>query len=358
MPKNLVICCDGTANTPARNHTNVLKLWLSLDRDEHQIAYYDPGVGTMGNPSALTRIRKRLGQAYDAATGRGLRQNVIQAYEFLMNFYEEGDQIYLFGFSRGAYTVRALAGMIDMYGLATPGSSNFIPYIWSMYSNEGREANRFDKRLGTAQELKSLYRRPRVKFIGVWDTVSSWGLFFNFKSLPGTRTMPTVDFIRHAIALDERRAAFRQNAFRYGKQGEPPPPDDDDERLIEMGFSGVHADVGGGYQESQSGLAKIALAWMFDKSEAKGLRVRADVKSALLGQENTINDQAYAKPDPHAKAHKSLKGIWWILELLPRRVWKSKKKGYGLRINFGKPRFFKENALLMHPSVDERAKKA
>ncbi|MCB9844617.1 MAG: DUF2235 domain-containing protein [Phycisphaeraceae bacterium] len=110
MAKNIVVCCDGTANGPMRDRTNVMRLWLMLARDEGQIVYYDPGVGTL-SPGALTRLGRTIRRGIDMAGGNGLRRNVLEAVEFLMEFYEEGDRIYLFGFSRGAYTVRAVAGL-------------------------------------------------------------------------------------------------------------------------------------------------------------------------------------------------------------------------------------------------------
>src|SRR4029077_13362949 len=119
MPKNIVICCDGTNNEFGRVNTNVVRLFQSLDLSdpEKQIGYYDPGVGTIAEPGAFSKLDKWLSRVFGLAFGRGLVGKVEGAYTFLMSRYEPGDRIYLFGFSRGAYTVRALAGVLHLLGL-------------------------------------------------------------------------------------------------------------------------------------------------------------------------------------------------------------------------------------------------
>jgi uncharacterized protein (DUF2235 family) len=341
MPKKIVICCDGTANAPTKARTNVMRLWLAIDRAPDQIAYYDPGVGTLGNPDALTGLRRRISRALDSMMGRGLRQNVIEAYESLTNLYEDGDRIFLFGFSRGAYTVRALAGILDMYGLLPAGSRNFIPYLWSMYSNDERETTSIGKRFKIAAELKTLNRQTPIEMIGVWDTVSSWGLFFNFRSLPRTAKLPHVAHIRHAVALDERRAAFRANLF-----------DPDHNRdLKELGFRGVHSDVGGGYPEEESALSKIPLEWMMEEAKQFGLRFNQETADKLLGRANRPGRTQYSAPDPSAIQHESLRGGWHALEYIPRRVWDSKTNRYRLRFNRGARRWLPADRIPRHTSV-------
>src|SRR5262245_57442256 len=120
MPKNIVVCCDGTDNEVATDSTNVLRLFRMLERDDRQVAYYDGGVGTLVDPAALSTVRKYFSRRLDAAIGLRVRENVIAAYRFLAQTYQPGDQLYFFGFSRGAYTVRAVAGLIHMLGLVRP----------------------------------------------------------------------------------------------------------------------------------------------------------------------------------------------------------------------------------------------
>src|SRR5215510_656409 len=127
--KNIVICCDGTANEFARDRTNVVRLFYVLKQETmSQVVYYHPGLGTIEPPGALT-IWERLGtRLLGLAFGYGLKADVRDAYVFLMNNYKEGDRIFLFGFSRGAYPVRAVAALIHAYGLIPPGNEPLVPY--------------------------------------------------------------------------------------------------------------------------------------------------------------------------------------------------------------------------------------
>lgn len=127
MPKNIVICCDGTGNEVGDTNSNVVKLYGALIINNEQVGYYHPGVGTMGAPNAITRVGKQWTGLKGLAFGYGLMGNVGDAYKFLMNTYAEGDRIFLFGFSRGAYTVRAVAGVLHMFGLLCPGNEDRSP---------------------------------------------------------------------------------------------------------------------------------------------------------------------------------------------------------------------------------------
>src|SRR5690348_13736437 len=128
MGKNIVICCDGTGNQFDRSKSNVIKLYKALICDDNQIAYYHPGVGTMGSRNALSRVGKLWTKIIGLAFGYGISDNVADAYQFLMRTYEPGDNVYVFGFSRGAYTARALCGMLHTVGLLTEGNEGLIPY--------------------------------------------------------------------------------------------------------------------------------------------------------------------------------------------------------------------------------------
>src|SRR5437016_13761949 len=122
MPKNLVLCCDGTANEFAQDKTNVIKLYSTLVQDAaQQVVYYHPGIGTMEAPGAITNIGRKFTRLLGMAVGYGLENDIRDAYIFLMRNFEPGDKVFLFGFSRGSYTVRAVASMLKMYGLMRPG---------------------------------------------------------------------------------------------------------------------------------------------------------------------------------------------------------------------------------------------
>ena len=141
MTKNIVMCCDGTGNEFRDNNSNVVKLYSTLIIDgSRQVGYYHPGVGTMGDPTAHNRVSSAWSVVKGLAFGAGLLANVGDAYRYLMNVFEEGDCVYLFGFSRGAYTARALAGVLHMFGLLCPGNDGLIPYIIRMYARRTRKA--------------------------------------------------------------------------------------------------------------------------------------------------------------------------------------------------------------------------
>lgn len=134
MAKNIILCLDGTANEYGKHKTNVVHLFEAAARDVEQTAYYDPGVGTfssIGIPFAQP-VGVLLGKAF----GLGLRQNLAEAYSYLMDHYESGDRVFVFGFSRGAFTARALAGMLHKCGLLEKGSGNLVPYAVKIYNQK------------------------------------------------------------------------------------------------------------------------------------------------------------------------------------------------------------------------------
>ena len=133
MPKNIVVCCDGTTNEFARDRTNVVKLFYTLIHDpSRQVAFYHPGLGTMEAAGALTTFSRKLTKLAGLAVGYGLEADIRDAYVFLMNYFQEGDRLFLFGFSRGAYTARAVASLLHMYGLIRKGDEPLVPYAIRM----------------------------------------------------------------------------------------------------------------------------------------------------------------------------------------------------------------------------------
>jgi uncharacterized protein (DUF2235 family) len=249
MHKNIVICCDGTANEFAQDRTNVVKLFFTLEQQNPltQVAYYHPGLGTMEAVGAITSVARRVTKILGLAIGYGLEADVAEAYRFLMSRYADGDRIFLFGFSRGAYTARAVAALLHMYGLLRPGNEPLIPYAIRMMTAitklRGRKAE--DRRVAEyfdlARNFREHFSRTGVKihFVGVWDTVSSVGWFENPLRLPYTADNSSIAIGRHAIAIDERRAFFRANMWH-------PTPDGGPADVKQVWFPGVHADVGGG----------------------------------------------------------------------------------------------------------------
>ena len=162
--KNIVICCDGTGNEYGKNNTNVVETYGLAKKSSTQIAYYDPGVGTGG--WTYDEESGKLRAFTDQGTGSGLQKNVNDAYRYLMEVYEEQDHIFLFGFSRGAFTVRSLAGMLHKVGLLERNADNHLEYAAKIYN---RRTN-----ARVAAGFRATFSRPApVHFIGVWDTVES-----------------------------------------------------------------------------------------------------------------------------------------------------------------------------------------
>jgi uncharacterized protein (DUF2235 family) len=339
-PKNIVICLDGTGNQFKEHNSNIVTLYSVLEGtrvegERVQEAYYDPGVGTLADPAYRTPIGKGINKALGMAFGRGLTRNITEAYSYLMDTYRDGDRIYVFGFSRGAYTARALAGFLYRMGLLHRGCQNLIPYAMKLY----KKAN-----FKIASRFRQTYGRPcPVHFLGLFDTVTTYGFVYDPVHLPNTTKNPSVRAVRHAISIDERRVFFRQNHWDRS-------PDDHD--VKEVWFAGVHSDVGGGYAEEESGLAKVALQWMIEEAVEAGMRIDdARYREAVLGESG-----GYTAPSATAQQHKSLKGPWWIVEFLPQRYWSwenEKKVWHAPRPN--RPRSIRKGSL--HASVLERLEK-
>lgn len=344
MPKKIVVCCDGTGNEFGEQTSNVVKLYKTLICDQDQIAYYHPGVGTMGARSALTRIGKWWTKVIGLAFGYGISDNVADAYLFLMRRYQPGDQVYVFGFSRGAYTARALCGMLHIVGLLTEDNEGLIPYAIRMIKNKKID-------FGVAADFKKTFcRECKLHFVGVWDTVSSVGWVYNAVRFPFTTASsnPDLNVVRHAISIDEHRAFFRQNLFGA--------PNNAHQDVLEAWFAGVHSDVGGSYPEAESQLSKVALRWMLCEAERAGLNVDQNRKADILG-----GKPPNVAPDPLTKnQHESLHGWWWIAELWPKVVHVQAADGTWkktLRLNLARRRWIAPNPVV-HESVEQRWAKA
>src|SRR6202521_4364569 len=348
MPRNIVVCCDGTGNQYGAENSNVVKPYWTLSAHEKQVAYYPPGIGTMGARNALTAIGKWWTRVRGLAFGYGFSDNIADVYSFLMKEFSPGDQIFIFGFSRGAYTARALCGLLHMFGLLTPGNEPLIPYALRLFKSND------PKKFHIADGFRTTFCVDcKPYFLGLWDTVSSVGWILDpvgLKSghLPYTATLPDIPILRHAVSIDERRAFFRQNLIH-----EPVPPT---QNLKQVWFAGVHSDVGGGYAETESGLSKIALRWMLCEAQSAGLMLDPQKVIDVLG-----GKIPYAPPDPRAKLHESLHGFWWLGEVWPKRYFypvpvvgqTQPEFKSGIGINLARPRLIPDGAHI-HQSVFDR----
>lgn len=273
MGRNLIVCCDGTSNQFGPNNTNVVRLYQLLDLprgensapagDAEQIGFYDPGVGTFDYSGQYreSELRRIWGQA----TGKGIRQNICEAYRFLMDWHMPGDRVFLFGFSRGAYTARALSGMLHQVGLLTEGNLGLIDYAYDMYKYQTDPALK-------AGFKATFCRECAVEMVGVWDTVAT--VIQARPSLREMRLLPATERFSNsamsegvtagyqACALDENRTQFRLSLWdEHARQPH--------QTIEQVWFAGGHADVGGFWTDR--GLTDITLDWMIRKAVAHGL---------------------------------------------------------------------------------------
>lgn len=366
MPKSIVICCDGTGNEIRQQQSNVLKFYRVLERDDAQVVFYDPGVGTISDSNSWAAHRSRMKGVFGLLTGYGLDANVLEAYRFLVRHYEDGDRIYLFGFSRGAYTIRVLGGVLHMIGLLHPHEDHLCGYALTAYKRAS-SADDFEIAWRVNEVLRA--RRVTIRFMGCWDTVGSVIIprpdrFYlpSFESLPYTHSNPSVQVFRHAMAIDERRCMFRVLGWKEPQKFKLNPfvrnEDAGDQDIRQMWFAGVHADIGGGYPEAESALAKFPLLWMMEEAAAHGLRFRREMAKRLVEGQNPGNStRHYVAPDAAGALHVSLKGLWRGLEYLPRpvrqREWPDRAARMGIYLPKGEPRPIPASALV-HPSVEER----
>lgn len=284
MSKNIIICCDGTGNEYGINNTNVVHLYDIAHKGPDQACYYDPGIGT-GNWE-YDENSSTLRSLSDQATGFGLQKNVEEAYRYLMWIHEPGDRVFLFGFSRGAFTVRSLAGMLRKVGLLhTKFDLNMLEYASKIYNQFNNDT--------VAQGFKDTFSRPcPVYCIGVWDTVDSLSMNAG-KRFHNHQLDPTIPHAFHALAIDEFRADFKP--CLWDENFKPVS-----QTIEQVWFIGAHSDVGGSYPER--GLSDIALKWMTEKVVSVGMQVNPEKYTALLTK----------RDDPDAEIHDSYSGVWRI----------------------------------------------
>jgi uncharacterized protein (DUF2235 family) len=391
--KNIVICCDGTGNQINENISNVLKLYRMLrktDKTEpHQAVFYDPGVGTLERPDPWRKVWQDTITVLGLATGYGLDNNVLAAYEFLVRNHQEGDNIYMFGFSRGAYTVRVLAGLVHKVGLISPQQANLAGAGLTAYKQFGAgnerqgvgldsqqltdtaddidqngPATRDDQAAQFARILST--RWPTIRFVGVWDTVASVIVprpdrFYlpSLEELAYTQHNPSVKTFRQACSIDERRRMFRLKPWRdpqtfmhnrFSQTNNAEPQD-----ILQVWFAGVHADIGGGYPEKESGLSKFPLIWMVDEAVKCGLAVNPQTVNHLAwGIPRKGSPFTYVSPDIMYPPHNSMTAAWRTLEYIPKsdkyKEWPARKSYLGFYTPDAEPRPIPPKAFV-HESV-------
>ncbi|KAK3360501.1 hypothetical protein B0T25DRAFT_578420 [Lasiosphaeria hispida] len=313
--KKLVLCFDGTGNTFSGSNadTNVVKLLTKLDRnDPHQFHYYQTGIGTYDvdattvDQTLLGSIRSSIEQTMDQGFGSGFDAHVLAGYRFLMRYYDSGDKIYMFGFSRGAFTAKFLARMINTVGLLCKGNEEMVPFAYRLYQRylagdiqefskgrgpkkgnkkmqnngtnsdaaEGHQlteplavqqsgdtkdhphrdeiaafSNTFCRKEQTVHNGQIKEQNIKVYFLGIWDCVSSVAVLERKAPKP-VQVNGTAQYVRHAVAVDERRVKFK--AALLAQDIRASALEHDSEDIKEVWFPGCHGDVGGGWPASES----------------------------------------------------------------------------------------------------------
>jgi uncharacterized protein (DUF2235 family) len=293
--KRIAIFADGTWNSPEQGGaTNVLQMARALrpvSGRAEQVAFYDWGVGT---------DRKKMA---GGISGVGIDKNIMDCYRFIMHNYDPGDGLYFFGFSRGAYTVRSLAGFIRNCGVLRREHADRVPAAFRLYRQRSASSGPNAKRAVKFRRDYAVADITKIEFVGVWDTVGSLGIPVPFWGTLGEReflfhdTEPSkiIRHARHAVSIDENREDFEPTLWS----------DKPDLDLQQVWFAGVHSDVGGGYQER--GLSDCACQWMIREAGKFGLRFELHLTAAVA-------------PDPEDRQHNERKGIYRARKALVRSI--------------------------------------
>lgn len=297
MPKRLVFCADGTWDDPSAD-SNVSQFYQALDNiPTVQIPIYDSGVGTSG-----VAFEKLL----DGAVGADLFQKIKNGYAAVASQFQPDDEIFLFGFSRGAYTVRSLAGMIAICGLPTlfQIDSRCVDIAFEAYRNAAQREQ-------LLQDLMQQYamNNAKIRLLGVWDTVGSLGIPAIFGGVDpiqygflSTDLHPDILNAVQTIAIDEQRMQFQPTLWTTSSSP--------DQTVIQVWFTGVHCDVGGGYPPDENGarLANITLRWMVQYAERIGLTFKVPAGGGQLAT------------DAVATMHQSRTGLYKLFPAHARNI--------------------------------------
>ena len=352
MGKNIAIFADGTGNTVGKHDSNVLRLCRLADirNPLEQLVIYDPGVGTRRTPAELKDAFRRLGTCdcigplpiedsprglavllLGSAFGYGTKWNIKRLYSELARYYNPGDHVYIFGFSRGAFTARALAGLIYRCGLVTRYHRDKIEEAYKLYRKhfeQAKSSEELRRKKEEAREFQEKYSHPcNIRFLGIFDTVKSVG-YLSPRNLPHTRHNPIVQTVRHALSLHERRSFYapttwggldadtRQAVYVpacWGSSGCSRPAIRWQD-VKEVWFAGCHSDVGGGYPREASKPAEVSLRWMLEEARAHGLKIscEAEVEAEVNELATTISKaHLHDELDQHETWKNRARWIFW-----------------------------------------------
>jgi hypothetical protein len=346
--KRLVVCCDGTWNEPG-NRTNIWRLKNAIAPADpngcEQWVYYDKGVGT----ERLERLRGGL-------LGYGLSRNLLDAYRWLIKHYAVGDEIWCFGFSRGAYTARSLCGFINCVGVMHHRDLQLVDGAYAYYrlTDEQRERSPFRTIMS---DIVRYTDTVSIRMLGVFDTVGSLGVPLPYLKWLGntnvqfhdTELSGIIENAYQALAIDERRGPFRPTLWTLPKDGgeagqvmvRSAAGEMVEQKVVQVWFPGVHSDIGGGYDDKS--FANVTLAWMLDAASSLGLGLR---------QEYVEREVA---PNPLGSLHDSYTGGWRVVNLLPGMT-KARPRAVGQKQRHDRGDHRIAGTELLHLSVDIRVR--
>ena len=319
MTKRIVVCADGTWNRPEKNlkedvPTNVLRIGRAIRPNDGngvpQQVFYDWGLGSYHD------------EVTAGTTGKGIHKNIMDGYRYIVQNYSPGDDLFFFGFSRGAYTVRSLCGLLNNCGIVKRADARLIQRAFDHYKQPGDE---YAPEGAKSKQFRQQHAHPsrQIKFLGLFDTVGALGIPFSFLGFLNaedefydSKAGPNVEVARHALAIDERRYDFQATILRPRRTLD----------LKQVWFVGSHSDVGGGYKADRDGglLSDIPLAWMMREAENAGLSFERHLKRRLKPRPTaTLHDSSGLKfrswrdnwrPTNHRKGkvliHASVKDRW------------------------------------------------
>jgi uncharacterized protein (DUF2235 family) len=290
--KRLITCSDGTWNKPDNTDrgkpvsTNVERMFQCICTEDtavpeqpvQQRKYYDQGIGT-----GISLADKLLG----GIAGAGIDKNIKDVYTFLVLNYEPGDEIYLFGFSRGAYTARSIAGLIRNCGVLKPEYLHLIDKAYDLYRDRNKYTSPDSDLMQAFRKHHAWENITPIKFVGVWDTVGSLGIPLPWYKLKNRNKYKfhdvtlssTVEYACHALAIDERRKLFLPTLWEKSNTAKNDPSHK--QQMEQRWFAGVHSNIGGGYVDT--GLSDIALNWLVKKANTAGLCYYPDVVQQIKG---------------------------------------------------------------------------
>jgi uncharacterized protein (DUF2235 family) len=310
MKKRLVVCCDGTWNTSdQRNPTNVSTVHRAVAKSGGNVPqkkYYGEGVGN-----------KTWSRLTGGAFGVGLSENVQEAYRFVVRNYEPGDELFFFGFSRGAYTARSAVGLIRNCGILLRQHEKQLGEAYRLYRDRDKEKTGPSSPAARAFRAKFSHRTPDptpIRFIGVWDTVGALGIplsggrlvnLFNRRwQFHDTELSSTVQSAFQALAIDEKRASFVPAVWK-------PSPSAIGQEREQLWFAGDHSDIGGGHGDH--GLSDVALRWLVGCAQSCGLAFDPDALAGL-------------SPDPLGTLH-TMHPLFRVLGSLDRTIGRADPDG-------------------------------